>query len=76
MRGMFAILMSPMRNRTEPVLVVISNADNKCCCIAEQSVVVVDSCMLYYTTPQFTVQIISVFIVINKTRALISRNNW
>ena len=33
------------------------------------------SCILYYTT-QFTVQIISVFIVINKTRALISTNSW
>ena len=27
MRGMFAILMSPMRNRPVPVLVAISNAD-------------------------------------------------
>ena len=36
MRGMFAILMSPMRNR--PVLVVISNADMLLYCRAERDV--------------------------------------
>ena len=50
MRGMFAILMSPMRNR--PVLVtVISNADMLLYCRAGCSrVVMIVSCILHYTT--------------------------